>query len=237
MTNLRLIVGDAKNILDRLITENTKVDAVFTSPNPLFYNLRKGSQQEQEMPGNIGSEKTTHEYFDHLFEIFEKVHILLKDSGSLWVHMMDTGIARDSMLQIPERFSLTMTDKYKWLLRGKRIWLRGHIIKNTKKLFAWDWEPIYWFAKTKDFFWNESSPYVNTSLINVPYVPPTNWSSGFPRQAVREALDTTTKEGDLVLDPFLGTGETGLAALEMKRKFIGIELFDWKLARTQKRLS
>lgn len=33
-----------------------------------------------------------------------------------------------------------------------------------------------------------------------------------------------TEPGDLILDPFLGLGTTGLVSLEMHRRFIGVEL-------------
>ena len=35
---------------------------------------------------------------------------------------------------------------------------------------------------------------------------------------------SATKPGDLVLDPFFGTGTTGYVAAELKRKWIGIEV-------------
>lgn len=37
-------------------------------------------------------------------------------------------------------------------------------------------------------------------------------------------IKTFTKKGDLIIDPFMGLGTTGISALKMGRKFIGIEL-------------
>ena len=34
----------------------------------------------------------------------------------------------------------------------------------------------------------------------------------------------TTKQGDVILDPTMGSGSTGVAAVKTDRKFIGIEL-------------
>ena len=35
-----------------------------------------------------------------------------------------------------------------------------------------------------------------------------------------------TDEGDVVLDPFMGSGTTGVACMNMKRRFIGMEIDD-----------
>lgn len=45
-----------------------------------------------------------------------------------------------------------------------------------------------------------------------------------PVKLVRYLLEQYTAEGDLVLDPFIGSGTTAVACQQMKRHFIGIEL-------------
>ncbi len=45
-----------------------------------------------------------------------------------------------------------------------------------------------------------------------------------PLRLVRRALLASTKEGDLVLDPFTGSGTTAVAAKELNRSFIGAEM-------------
>ncbi len=44
-----------------------------------------------------------------------------------------------------------------------------------------------------------------------------------PESLLHRVLLSTTKPGDLVLDPFFGTGTTGAAAKQLGRNFIGIE--------------
>lgn len=39
-------------------------------------------------------------------------------------------------------------------------------------------------------------------------------------------IKATTEEGDLVVDPWMGSGTTGFAALSLKRKFIGFDIVD-----------
>ena len=47
-----------------------------------------------------------------------------------------------------------------------------------------------------------------------------------PERLIKRVLEVATKEGDLVLDSFLGSGTTAAAAHKMGRRWIGIELLD-----------
>lgn len=46
----------------------------------------------------------------------------------------------------------------------------------------------------------------------------------FPEKLVETCLLAATKEGDVVLDPFFGSGTTGIVALKHNRNYLGIEL-------------
>lgn len=46
----------------------------------------------------------------------------------------------------------------------------------------------------------------------------------FPQQLVRDHIASWSNEGDIVMDPFLGSGTTRLVAYDMNRNFIGYEI-------------
>ena len=45
-----------------------------------------------------------------------------------------------------------------------------------------------------------------------------------PLELLRRIILASTNKGDLILDPFTGSSTTGIMALELGRKFIGIDL-------------
>ena len=58
-----------------------------------------------------------------------------------------------------------------------------------------------------------------------------------PVALIDRCLRASTNEGDLVLDPFAGSGSTGVAALQLSRRFVGIELDEEFVRVAQQRLA
>ncbi len=45
-----------------------------------------------------------------------------------------------------------------------------------------------------------------------------------PLDVMERVIETHSNVGDLILDPFMGSGTTGVAAVKLGRKFTGIEI-------------
>ena len=66
-------------------------------------------------------------------------------------------------------------------------------------------------------------------MWHIPSVPMREKSHGRhptqkPLRLLRRAMLASTREGELVFDPFCGSGTTGVAAKELGRFFVGIEM-------------
>jgi site-specific DNA-methyltransferase (adenine-specific) len=57
-----------------------------------------------------------------------------------------------------------------------------------------------------------------------------------PVALVERCILASTKEGDLILDPFLGGGTTAVAALQLRRRCVGLELEEGNLKVALKRV-
>ena len=51
-----------------------------------------------------------------------------------------------------------------------------------------------------------------------------NHGATFPEELISKILENFTKEGEIVYDPFMGTGTTAIVCKKMNRRFIGSEL-------------
>lgn len=57
-----------------------------------------------------------------------------------------------------------------------------------------------------------------------------------PEYLLHRIIEASTKEGDLILDPFLGSGTTGVVSKKLNRKFIGIENHEEYIKITKNRI-
>lgn len=59
----------------------------------------------------------------------------------------------------------------------------------------------------------------------------------FPVELPYRLIQLYTFEGEVVLDPFMGSGQTGIAALKTKRHFIGYEINEKYVKLAEKRIN
>ena len=45
-----------------------------------------------------------------------------------------------------------------------------------------------------------------------------------PIELMKTLIENSSQEGNIVIDPFMGIGSTGIAAKQLNRKFIGVEI-------------
>ena len=59
----------------------------------------------------------------------------------------------------------------------------------------------------------------------------------YPERLIEPCILAGSREGDTVLDPFLGSGTTGAVAKRLNREYIGIDLNGGYLEKVKERIS
>jgi DNA modification methylase len=97
------------------------------------------------------------------------------------------------------------------------VWHKSNAMGFERK-FAPQWVPIVIAYRPHVPFWGKD---LSACPIEVqPFNHPTPKQLGITEWCVSKA----SKEADVVLDPFMGSGTTGVAAVKLGRRFIGIEI-------------
>lgn len=182
---------------------DNSVDCVITDPP---YNINLTPQRQLTQP--IENDNMTPEEFKKfLNDVFTEVDRVLKDNTFAVVFL-----GWSTIPQFRE-----VLDK-KWTLKAMPIWVKNNfgIGYYTRPQY----EPCLLYMKGEPKPLENAMPDVmHFNKILKPF-----HSCEKPVALLRHLVKHFTKEGDVILDPFAGTGPTLVAAKELGRKYIGFEL-------------
>jgi DNA modification methylase len=110
-----------------------------------------------------------------------------------------------------------------WALRSEIIWDRGGGMMFNAKMFVRFDERILWFVRGREGWkWNQDQVGLGT-IWRIARAQNKEHPVAYPVELPARCVIATTDPDDIVLDPFMGSGTTGVAAVKMGRDFIGIE--------------
>jgi site-specific DNA-methyltransferase (adenine-specific) len=217
--NATLYLGDCLTILPSL-----KADVVITSPpyNTLAPNAKpSGLHAERKTGRNAWMDKQSG-YFDQRteeeYQAWQQqvLAACLLSAPLVWINHKTR--YRDGHGIHPLTF-------YKAPLFAEVVWDRGISMALNCGRYAPSHE--YWFGFGKPAFWDDTL----NAKMSVWRVPPgiekdstVDHPCPYPPKLVEPLIQSSAHASATVLDPFMGSGSTGIACHRLGRKFVGIEL-------------
>lgn len=118
-----------------------------------------------------------------------------------------------------------------WILRSCITWIKKSAMpESVKNRPSNATEFVFLLTKSANYYYNPQGVREESgaNLRNYWVLGPDSMSSGhpaaFPRELVKRCVLLGSRTGDVVLDPFSGSGTTGLVAQSLDRKSIQVEL-------------
>ncbi len=228
--------GDSLKLLDNFPEES--FDMIFADPPYLLSNGGISVKSGRQVSVNKGKWDLSHgldEDFEFQFKWILKCRKLLKPNGTIWVSGTYHSIYTCG-------FALK---KAGFHILNDIIYYKANAAPNLSgRFFTASHETLIWARKDK-----EAKHTFNYKITKEGYFPEdflkspgkqmrSVWSIGQLKQdekkfgkhptqkpfdLLRRIILSTTNEGDLILDPFTGSSTTGLAAISLNRRFIGID--------------
>lgn len=229
----QILQGNSNELLGQL--PSGLVDLVFADPP---YNLQLSHELVRPNRSKVNGVDDSWDKFDN-FEQYDKFsetwlsncRRVLKDTGTLWVIGSYHNIFRIGKL---------LQDLDFWILNDV-VWIKDNPMPNFRGVrFTNAHETLIWAQKIKGAKYTFN--YQSMKALNDDLQMRSDWymplCTGSERQKTNgqrahttqkpegllyRILMASTRPGDLVLDPFFGTGTTGAVAKKLGRNFIGIE--------------
>ena len=223
-----VIEGDCVEKLKDL--PDNSVDLVVTSPP---YDNIEGSGYSKGKK-DILFLKLYSDFFDG---VLNEIYRVLKPTGQLYLNLKSGTI--NKTLVTPHWIEFLESFK-QFKLKSYIIWKYSGSFDSTKVRFHLDYEIIYHLSKTDDITINYESD-EKDPLTSVWYIPHfiTNrlHPVQMPEALAEKIIKRGSKEGDLVLDVFAGSGTSLVVAKKLNRNFIGIEINPEHINTIKKRLN
>ena len=166
--------------------------------------------------------RTKESYLDWSCVWLEEACRLLNDKGSLYLF---AGNIIWSLYSILEK---------KLIYRNAISWIKKNRLVSVPQLKNWfpKTEIILFFTKSDKYIWNpivkkygimESSNFQIIPNIMRNMKEGVDHPSQKPLKLICKFIEASSKENSLVLDPFLGSGTTAVAARKLNRNFLGCD--------------
>lgn len=241
----RLLPIDARLIKEILYPAELCVDVIITSPP--YWNLKNYRASNQ-----IGYGQTRDEYLADINKILRDCFNITKPTGSLWL-IVDTYRDKGELQLLPLEMA-ERAHKAGWKLREIIVWDKQYNVPwHSKGQLRNISEFILFLTKSNDYkyyidriknldeiskWWVDFPERFNpkgktpTNIWSIPMRPRGTWRKpsklnhycSFPTALVARIIELTTDSGDLVMDPFAGSGVVLAQAEVMGRQYIGFEV-------------
>jgi len=213
-----LINGDCLDVIKALEEQGVKVDAIITDI-PFNISSKNNFKTMKDRKGRNGIDFGEWDKgFDE--KILAKLIPLIKEGGSFVTFL---AFEQYSILkEILENEGMILKDRF--------IWKKTNPMpRNRDRRYISNCELGVWFVKPKEkWIFNRQDEKYQQMVFEYPSESGGGFKRYHPTQKnlkmIKELIKIHSNEGDIILDPFMGSGTTGVACKNLDRKFIGIEL-------------
>ena len=211
-----------------------KMDLIVTDP-PFAINFKAKEANYNRTSSRVLSgynEITKENYYEFTLNWMSQCFRILKESGGMYVFSGWNNLA-DILNAIEEIGFITVNHiiwKYQFGVVTSRKFVTSHyhclyICKNDKKRKFFPYER---FSKEEKNNQGRSLHYKDKE--DVWEIKREYWTGDektptkLPAEIIKKILQYSSEEGDLVFDPFLGSGQTAVVSKLLKRNYIGFEI-------------